>query len=286
MIPLQADKQQQQQLGSQLVKEWKFPLPFLFLPLWYQQVIYHLLFCYFYYQVNWLVCLLLQVVSATTIRKELDGPVETKMDLSLPAPWSRNHVQLRQKRMADRYNRRVGSSGRLDAAEWLEKILSSLVADEPFNGADYSGYSEPRVPSGQRIFQREALPSSLHYAQSPSSSGKRRYSLSSVRVLPASSNNNRQLIYPTPNMALIQLENPVRFQNSVIPPEDSGSSAPKHRHQIPKHHSAPIRESEAYPQGQIDSTDYSVEGNSGEVNSSPARREVDVDVYVNYYPYP
>lgn len=183
--------------------------------------------------------------------------------------------------MVDGFNRRAGSSGRLDAAEWLEKILSSLVSDQPFDGGDYSGYSEPRVPSGQRLFQREALPSSLHYVQRPSSPGKRRYSLSSVRVNPASSNNNRQFIYPTPNMALIQLENPVRFQNSLIPPEDSGSSAPKRQNQIPQPRPAPIRESEAYPQGQAD---YSGENSEG--NSSPSRREIDVDVYVNYYPYP
>lgn len=209
---------------------------------------------------------------------------EIKLDRSLPAPWARSDIQQRQKRTADRFNRRTSGVGsltrfndRLDASEWLERLLSSLVNEEPFDSSSASSLS--RVPSnrnnnnGQRIFQREALPSSLHFVQPSSLVGqnKRRFSLASVRVNPDSL--KRQFVYPTPNMALIRLENAVRFQANPDHQENpDGISVQPFNSGFETYQDKPSRPA-----------DYSgpAENSQEEISS---RSDLDVDVHLNYYP--
>ncbi|KZS06088.1 Uncharacterized protein APZ42_030587 [Daphnia magna] len=95
---------------------------------------------------------------------------------------------------------------KMDASEWLESLLGSLLTAEP----TYNGEQRTQT-SAQRIFQREARPSVSFVQDSPS--GKRRFSLASIRVNPNSV--KRQHVFAVPDMTLLQLENPTRLPTRV-----------------------------------------------------------------------
>ena len=180
---------------------------------------------------------------------------------------------------------------RLDAQEWLDKLLDSLTSDEPI----FNGVSEQRSPeqSPQRIFQREARPS-LTFAQNHPT-GKRRFSLASVRVNPASL--KRQHIFAAPNMALLELENPARIPNRVntqnIRPVNI--ARPVHQQQRPREIQrqplATLRQQQPSPYGQTyqgAEDDYLGHSqlnfeNPAAAGSSTSERHIDVDVYVNHH---
>lgn len=220
---------------------------------------------------------------------------------SFPALWARPDAKDRLKRTPG--PRRPSADTitpfhhRLDASEWLEKLLSSLVEAEP----SFGSLGESRMTEEQRIFQREALPSSNKFVRSQPT-GKRRFSLASVRVNPNSL--QRQFIYPTPNMALIQLESPVRFPgNPSLSSQlrhtagSSGLQRPKASVRAPLRQNAgdfrasPPLASQTFRNGQNGSPVYSGAAldNSGYEydDASAVRRKnnvLDVDLYLNYFP--
>ena len=213
----------------------------------------------------WNICLMTCWITA--ICGEDAGPAQ-----SFPALWTRRH-----KRQAG-FGITSGSSSaltpynqRLDASEWLERLLGSL--EEPSSYVSYGGSSDARTSEGQRIFQREARPS-----QFVQPAAKKRFSLASIRIDPNSL--KRQYIYPTPNMALIQLENHVRFPSEDIPGSYINGSGPQQR---------PSIVNERKPQRQqVGSSRPSSRPNFAAEESSPEtprQKAIDVDVYLNYYPW-
>lgn len=156
------------------------------------------------------------------------------------------------------------------------------MAEEPA----YGGSSDARIPTpeGQRIFQREVRPS--QFAQPVA---KKRFSLANIRVDPNSL--KRQFVYPTPNMALIQLESPVRVQNPSDFPENYGGSTPL-RPSIPNERKPQRQQAGGFVRPssgeshQNNQPNYSGIGNVAEgIPAPPPRRSnaVDVDVYVKYF---
>ena len=143
--------------------------------------------------------------------------------------------------------------------------------EEPSSYVSYGGSSDARTSEGQRIFQREARPS-----QFVQPAAKKRFSLASIRIDPNSL--KRQYIYPTPNMALIQLENHVRFPSEDIPGSYINGSGPQR----------PSIVNERKPQRQqVGSSRPSSRPNFAAEESSPEtprQKAIDVDLYLNYYP--
>ena len=184
---------------------------------------------------------------------------------------------------------------RLDAKEWLDQLLASLTSDEPV----FSGVNEPLSPtpqSPQRIFQREARPSLTFVQNHPT--GKRRFSLASVRVNPASL--KRQHIFAAPNMALLELENPARIPNRINPsnfrPANVARPVQQVQQQRPRENQwqqfpsfrqqqQPSPNEQTY-QGQQEDYPGNVELNfeiPAVAGSTPIERYLDVDIHVNHY---
>ncbi|XP_059353440.1 uncharacterized protein LOC130692179 [Daphnia carinata] len=167
---------------------------------------------------------------------------------------------------------------KMDASEWLESLLGSLLTAEPAG----NGEQRPQT-SAQRIFQREARPSVSFVQDSPS--GKRRFSLASIRVNPNSV--KRQHIFAVPDMTLLQLENPTRLPTrvealrpTVRPPlpqrqRDNEWQPVNHYRQEPY--------VQALREQQYDYTGELSFENPAEESSSPPERHFGVDVYVNRY---
>ncbi len=182
---------------------------------------------------------------------------------------------------------------RLDAKEWLDKLLDSLTSAEPI----LNGVNEQRSPfqqSPQRIFQREARPSLTFVQNHPT--GKRRFSLASVRVNPTSL--KRQHIFAAPNMALLELENPARIPNRFNAPNIRPTNIPRLVHQQQRPRDVQWQPVPTFRQQQPYVQTYQQQGAEGDYlghsqltfenpatsGSTTSERHLDVDVYVNHHP--